>query len=98
MNLSIFTVWDGNIAIDPARESEDTGPAQRKLATLPKGTSITVKGLVYRRCPWGVPVYYVCRAPQEKLTFDIATFDADKFVNWTAVRDETMHGKPAPRP
>lgn len=82
MEISIFTMADGNIAIDPKREKSDVGSAQRKIMTLPSDTLLTVKGLVYRRCPWGVPEYYVCRAPAERIKFDILNRDSEKFLGW----------------
>ena len=82
MEISIFTMADGKIAIDPKREESDVGAAQRKIMTLPKDTLLTVKGLVYRRCPWGLLQYYVCRAPAERIKFDIQIGNSEKFLGW----------------
>lgn len=97
-DLSIFTLWEGNVAIDPLREHADTGEAQRKLLTLPQGSLLRITGLTYRRCPWGVPEYYVCRAPRERLTFDMPTWQADEFVDWADTRKEPTREKPRKLP
>lgn len=77
--VSVYSVWLNNVAVNPAEE-DNTGPAQGKLATLPRGTPVAIKGMVYYRFPWGVPEYYVCRAARERLSFDVQTTDAEQFL------------------
>jgi hypothetical protein len=96
----IYTLWEGKVAIEPGAESREIGLAQRKVGTVPKGTFLTVKGLVIRNCPWGSPEYYVCRAPQQKITFDLQTTHADQggFLDWNSDQNASIRKIPVQRP
>jgi hypothetical protein len=94
----VYTCLDGNVAIAPERERWDVGPAQRKLGMVPKGSVVKFRWMVFRILPWGNADLYVCRAPQQKLTFDIIADQADSFVDWTQGPNEPVDKTPPRRP
>jgi hypothetical protein len=93
--IDVYTLLDGKVAIDPARAKQDVGDAQRKVASLPKGTLVSVRGMIRRITPWNTPPAFVCRAPQQRVTFDVYGDDTYRFLDWTSEPAATGVSAPA---
>jgi hypothetical protein len=96
-DFAVYTCLDGNVAIAPEKRW-DVGSAQRKPGTVPKGSVVKFRRMVFRILPWRNTDYYVCRAPQQKLTFDMGAFEADSFVDWTQEPKPPVDKTPPRRP